>query len=149
MYKQLLQTALACTILIQTASSQIACASLTDLRCCRDKKGQSCTVEFLELNIMGTCLNPFGVSHPITTIPRDGPKFPTSQIKRSHCLAGYVLTFDEATSTVTDKPVSRIYRISLEYVSQMDVQSLQRVLPASPAMAGRDWVPAHLRSRQE
>ena len=75
MCNQLLQTALACTILIQTASSQIACASLTDLRCCRDRKGQSCTVEFLEVDIMGTCLNPFGVSHPITTIPRDGPDF--------------------------------------------------------------------------
>ena len=67
-FKQFLQTALACTILIQSASCQIACIAVLDTRCCIGKDQQSCTFKAFGAKIPGTCLKPSGVSLPITTI---------------------------------------------------------------------------------
>lgn len=77
MFKQSLQTALDCTILIQSALCQIACITSLDALYCRGNGHQSCTFKAFGQMVTGTCLGrstPSGVSLPITTIPtsRDG-----------------------------------------------------------------------------
>lgn len=55
--KQFLVAALACTFLVQTASSQTVCTGIFDGECCDGRNGQACSFKAIGQEFTGVCMS--------------------------------------------------------------------------------------------